>query len=83
MEAGSNGKAKQVHLVLTYSPMEGTLQIGGEVPNVDMAINICQQAIRELDTQLRQAKALAFQQQLKESASSARIADILTRTRPR
>jgi hypothetical protein len=60
-------------------PVEGTLNISGEVPNVDMAINICQQALRELDTKLRQQKALEFQQELAKQADSRRIAEMLTK----
>lgn len=60
-------------LTLAYTRDTGTLTIGGEVPCIDMAISICQQAIREFEKQLRQQAALQLQESIRKAEEDKRI----------
>ena len=69
-----DGKANQPTLVLTVpDPATGVLAISGEVPTIDFAINMLQQALREYEAQWRMARVAAMQQQQIINAENERI----------
>jgi hypothetical protein len=75
-----DGAAKQPTLILTVvDVVTGTLQIGGEVPTIDYAINMLQQALREYEAQWRMARMAAMQQQQAINAENERIRRELVR----
>jgi hypothetical protein len=65
-------------LVLTFDRGNGTLKISGRVINLDVSMDICQRAVRVLETQLRLQAAQQLQQQ---QADQVRVNGLLNRTR--
>ncbi len=72
--SNSNGKAhsdgaaaaetRAPHLVIEVSdPLLFTVHVGGQFPSLDYALNMLDQARRELEAQWRLARAAAYQQQ--------------------
>lgn len=57
-----------------------TLTIAGQFPSLDYALNMLDQARRELESQWRTNKALALQSKLAEQRQANAIADQIRRT---
>lgn len=56
------------------------MDVGGSFPSLDYALNMLEQAKRELDSQWRRAKALQLQQELAERAQADAIAQQIRRS---
>ncbi len=84
----ANGGADQLirrkdlvdELVLAYDRADGKLTVGGKIINLEVALNICQQAARYFETQLR---LMAAQQVRQAAAEQERVRALLDRTRGR
>ena len=71
---GQDGRAKRPTLILEVTdPLTGTLQISGDVPSIDYALNMLAQATREYEAQWRLARMAAMQQQQIINAENERI----------
>ncbi len=72
-----NGKAlksdRQVTLTLEYEMATGKLSIGGEMGNLDVALNILAQATRYLEAQQRFHQMKAFNAQAAQDERLARM----------
>lgn len=69
-----DGQARHPHLVITVTDVgTGAMQIDGDVPTVDYAINMLQQALREYEAQWRMARMAVMQQQQIMQAENERI----------
>lgn len=80
-EGNGNGAEHRVgidlvdQLVLRYDRVTGTLEIGGQVLNDDVALGILQQAARVFETRLRIAAAREVQKQALDATRTQQILD--------
>lgn len=71
-------EAKSYRIILTFTPEPWHLEIGGEVENLDMAMAVCQQALRSFEMQWRIAAGMQAQQEAKKAVEEhSRVAGIL------
>jgi hypothetical protein len=71
-----NGTATVLNqiLITVTDPFAFTLKIAGQFPSLDYALNMLDQARRELDSQWRTEKALALQDRLRQKQQDDALA---------
>jgi len=70
------------HLVIEVAdPLLFTVHVGGQFPSLDYALNMLDQARRELEAQWRLARAAQYQQQQIMAAQNEAIRQRLTKGR--
>lgn len=67
-------------LTITFRRADGTMQVGGRICNLDVALDMCMRAARYFETQLRLAAALEAKKNL---AEQAHVQDMINRARQR
>ena len=82
--AKDNGESGVEHipvdtLVLTYDRARDHLEIGGKCQSLDLMLDMLARATRTLDGQLRAQRAIELQQQLRQAAVNAAIAESIGR----
>lgn len=77
MGADSNVTAPRFYLKLVQDPTTGALDVTGETPNLDVSINILQQALRECEWQWRQSKMVQMQARLAAETHAASIRSMI------
>jgi len=79
--AAQGDAANPPKLIITvFDAVNFSLNIGGEFPSLDYALNMLAQATREFEAQWRLQRAALYQQQQAEAALQAKIrADLLRR----
>lgn len=62
-------------LTITFRRADGTLQVGGRICNLDVALDMCKRAARYFEMQLRLAAALEAKKNLAEQAHVQQMID--------
>lgn len=65
--------AKHAHLSLDFNLETHTLEVNGNAPNLDCALNMLDMAKRAYEAQLRQQQAVEFAQQQARAIEDQRI----------
>jgi hypothetical protein len=65
-------------ITITFRRADGTLNVGGRICNLEVALDMCNRAARHFEQQIRLAAVLTAKQQL---AEQQRVQDLLAQTR--